>query len=73
LVAYDLILLDLIPSLLLMDCSMYPVTQQHSLQCSEVKEKTKVEGRYQDIFEEDILSDISKTMLGISKLREDLS
>ena len=52
-------------------CQVQPDTQPHSLQCTEVKAKTKVEGRYLDIFEEDIPSDISKTLLRISKIRED--
>ena len=53
-------------------CLVQPDTQQHSVQCSEVKSKVLVEGTYQDIFMEDIPSDISKTLLRITKLREDL-
>ena len=52
-------------------CQVQPDTQQHSLQCPVVRDNTQVEGRYQDIFEEDIPSDISKTLLRINKLRED--
>ena len=40
--------------------------------CPEVKTKIKIEGNYDDIFEEDIPSDISKTLLRISKLREEV-
>ena len=59
-------------SLACLVCFVQPDTQQHSLQCPEIKAKVKVEGIYKDIFEEDIPSDISKTLLRISKFREDL-
>ena len=49
-------------------CQVQPDSQPHSLQCTEVKTKTKVEGRYLDIIGEDIHSDISKTLLRISKI-----
>ena len=52
-------------------CLVHPDTQQHSVQCIEVKSKVLVEGSYRDIFQEDIPSDISKTLLRITKLRED--
>ena len=45
--------------------------QQHSLQCPEVKAKIKVNGSYKDIFEEDIPSEISNTLLRINQFRED--
>ena len=47
-------------------------TQKHSLECDEVKSKTVIEGKYEDIFDEDIPSGISKTLLRIGKLREEL-
>ena len=53
-------------------CLLQPDTQQHSVQCTEVKSKVLVEGTYKDIFKEDIPCDISKTLLRITKLREDL-
>ena len=52
-------------------CLVHPDTQPHSLQCTEVQAKIQVKGKYQDIFDEDIPSEISKTLLKISKLRED--
>ena len=52
-------------------CLLHPDTQLHSVQCTEVKTKIVVEGRYEDIFDEDIPSNISKTLLRIDKLRED--
>ena len=53
-------------------CLVQPDNQTHSMVCPEVKTKIKIEGNYDDIFEEDIPSDISKTLLRISKLREDV-
>ena len=46
-------------------------TQVHSVQCSVVKEHVQVEGNYNDIYSENIPSDISRTLLRISKFRED--
>ena len=51
-------------------CSVQPDNQTHSVQCTVVLSKTKVEGNYEDIFKEDIPPVISKTLLRISKLRE---
>jgi hypothetical protein len=53
-------------------CLVQPDTQKHSLECDEVKSKTVIEGKYEDIFDEDIPSGISKTLLRIAKLREEL-
>ena len=53
-------------------CLVQPDTQAHSLQCPEIREKIDVKGTYSDIFNEDIPSDISKTLLKISELRKDL-
>ena len=51
-------------------CLVQPDTQVHSVSCPEVKSKVLVKGTYEDIFYEDIPSDISKTLLRINKLRE---
>ena len=51
-------------------CLVQPDTQIHSVSCPEVKSKVMVKGTYEDIFYEDIPSDISKTLLRINKLRE---
>ena len=53
-------------------CLVQPDTQKHSLQCPAVKNEITIEGRYEDIFEKDIPTDISKTLLRINTLREDL-
>ena len=53
-------------------CLVQPDTQKHSLESNEVKSKTVIEGKYEDIFDEDIPSGISKTLLRIAKLREEL-
>ena len=49
-----------------------PDTQKHNLECNEVKSTTIIKGKYEDIFDEDIPSKISKTLLRIAKLREKL-
>ena len=53
-------------------CSVQPDTQLHSVQCTVVKSKVKIEGNYDDIFQEDIPRDISQTLFRISQLREDV-
>ena len=53
-------------------CSVQPDTQLHSVQCTVVKSKVKIEGNYDDIFQEDIPRDISRTLFRISQLREDV-
>ena len=52
-------------------CCVHLDTQEHSVQCSLVRENIQVEGRYQHIFDENIPVDIVKTLLRISKFRED--
>ena len=52
-------------------CLVQPDTQSHSVQCPEVRAKVKVEGSYKDIFQDEIPTDISKTLLRINKFRED--
>ena len=54
-------------------CNIEPDSQEHSLQCNIVKQKIEVRGTYTDIFEEDIPSDISETVMKITKLREEIS
>ena len=53
-------------------CLVQPDNQIHSVQCSVVSTKVKIEGNYNDIFKENIPSNISKTLMNISKLREDV-
>ena len=52
-------------------CLVQPDTQVHSTQCPEVITKVKIQGDYKDIFTNDIPSDISKTLLKISKFRKE--
>ena len=52
-------------------CLVQPDTQVHSTQCPKVITKVKIQGDYKDIFTNDIPSDISKTLLKISKFREE--
>ena len=59
------------PSITCPLCHIQPDTQVHSVQCTVVKTKVNVEGEYKDIFSENIPSSISKTLMKISKLRED--
>ena len=51
-------------------CLSHLDTQALSIQCDKVKEKIEIDGNYMDIFRENIPSNISKTLLRISKLRE---
>ena len=53
-------------------CLVLPDTQAHCVQCPVVKDTVRVQGAYRDIFSEDIPSNISKTLLEISELRENL-
>ena len=53
-------------------CFVHLDTQSHATQCAAVKEMISVEGDYRKIFLEKIPSDISRTLLKISKLRENL-
>ena len=52
-------------------CTLQLDTQVHSVQCERVNVEISVEGRYSDIFREKVPSDISKTLIKISKLREE--
>ena len=52
-------------------CLVQLDTQVHSTQCPIVITKVTIEGDYKDIFTDDIPSDISKTLLKISKFREE--
>ena len=49
-----------------------PDTRVHCVQCLVVKTKVDVQGSYSDIFDEDIPINISKTLMKISNLREDI-
>ena len=53
-------------------CLVQPDNQTHSVQCTVVKSRVKIDGNYEDIFKEKIPSNISKTLLNISKLREEV-
>ena len=53
-------------------CFVQPDSQAHSVQCTVVNGKINVMGNYEDIFNTDIPEDISRTLLRISQLREDL-
>ena len=53
-------------------CKLQLDTQAHSVQCEKVKEDIKIDGTYSDIFKEKVPSNISQTLLRISKLRKDL-
>ena len=46
-------------------CLAEPDTQALSLECSVIKRMTDVKGDYLDIFQEDVPSDISNTLLNI--------
>ena len=52
-------------------CTLNLDTQVHSVQCEGVKEKVTINGKYSDIFKENVPSDISQTLHKISKLREE--
>ena len=54
-------------------CMVQPDSQPHCMQCPVIKSKIDVQGNYSDIFLEDIPSEISKTLLKISEMRENLS
>ena len=51
-------------------CLVQPDTQAHCVQCPVIKDNVNIQGVYSDIFNEDIPSDISKTLLKISEFRE---
>ena len=53
-------------------CHVQPDTQVHSVKCPVVQSKVKVKGCYSDIFLEDIPTDIAKTLLDITQLRDDI-
>ena len=52
-------------------CKDEPDSQEHSLQCKVVTEMIEIVGEYDEIFDDDISSDISNTIEKISKLREE--
>jgi hypothetical protein len=53
-------------------CFVHLDTQSHATQCAAVKEIISMEGDYRKIFFGKIPSDIARTLLKISKLRENL-
>ena len=46
-------------------------TQVHATQCQIANKKIEMTGKYSDIFREKVPTDIAKTLLKISQLRED--
>merc|ERR1712179_641962 len=48
-------------------------TQAHCVQCPIIKENIKIKGDYSEIFSEEISKDISKTLLEITKFRENIN
>ena len=53
-------------------CSLHLDTQVHAMQCEIVKSQITIEGKYSDIFKQKIPTNISRTLLKISKLRENV-
>ena len=51
-------------------CLVQPDTQAHCVQCPVIKDNVNIQGVYSDIFNEDIPSEISKTLQKISEFRE---
>ena len=52
-------------------CLVQPDNQAHSVQCPEVQQRVKIEGNYSEIFKENVPSNISKTLMNITKMREE--
>ena len=53
-------------------CFVQLDTQTHAMQCLEVKKIMNIEGDYRKIFNENIPQNIAKTLVNISKSRENL-
>ena len=53
-------------------CNIQPDTQAHSIMCSVVKAKISVEGNYQDIFKPNIPPGISRTLLKVTEMRNEV-
>ena len=53
-------------------CLIEADSQEHALKCTVVKGKVEVKGEYSDIFDEDIDTNISETVMRITKLREEI-
>ena len=53
-------------------CKLQPDTQEHSVRCNIVQSKIEVKGSYRDIFLDSIPADITKTLMRITELRENL-
>ena len=51
-------------------CHMHMDTQSMSFQCPKVKSEIKVKGQYEDIFAEEIPSELIETVENIVKHRE---
>ena len=51
-------------------CLVQPDTQAHCVQCPVVKENVNIRGDYQEIFSDEISSEISESLLKITDFRE---
>ena len=51
-------------------CGLQPDSQSHSFQCEVMKQHLKVKGQYSDIFKKKVPSDVAKSLLEVSKIRE---
>ena len=51
-------------------CGLQPDSQSHSFQCEVMKQHIKVKGQYSDIFKKKVPSDVAKSLLEVSKIRE---
>ena len=54
-------------------CRVEPDSQAHALECDVVQKNVYIIGDYEDIFSDRIPSDLFKTVLRISKCREEIS
>ena len=51
-------------------CGLQPDSQSHALQCEEMMKHMKPEGQYSEIFKDKVPSEIAKSLLEVSKIRE---
>ena len=52
-------------------CHLHLDVQNLSFQCTEVKKNIQIGGKYEEIFDDKISSELAKTVLHISKLRKE--
>ena len=53
-------------------CFVQPDSQVHTFQCTVLNQFVEIQGNYEDIFEENVPSDVANTIMNISKYREDI-